>query len=447
LTFAFISHASGKSYQIWLIAQIVHFRYNYPAVRKMVLETRRQLEEKFGGSLSIESMLEELRQRNEDLALINDLAAALACSQDMPDILNLTLNRVIEYLHVEAGEIFLTDEDSHELKLALHVGDAAEAFWTRDRFAPGEGFVGLAAREIKPIISDTLNKDTRFLRPAVIAAGFRCMACVPLTAPGKVVGVLSIATRQKRPLDEREIQLLTAVGTWAGIAIENVRLDQQARRLAVLEERDRIGMDLHDSIIQSIYAVGLGLDFARVAIADDPEQARAKIDQAIEGLNSTIRDWRTYILDLRPRQFRGTNLMDGLRRLIEEFRVNGLQNVTLIGPESDHGVSGLPVEHATALFHITQEALANTAKHARALQTTVQVWTAPGRVLVEIADNGQGFDLRKMSVTIGHGLSNIHTRAHRVGGDVEIISEPGNGISVLAWVPTNSQNDLPDQPQ
>lgn len=411
----------------------------------MVLETRRQLEEKFGGNLSIDSMLEELRQRNEDLALINDLASALACSQDLADILHLTLNRVVEYLHVEAGEIFLTDEDSHELNQALHVGAAAEAFWTRDCFILGEGFIGLAAQQVKPVVSETLSKDTRFLRPAVIAAGFRCMVCVPLTAPGKVVGVLSIATRQKRRLEEREIQLLTAVGTWAGIAIENVRLDQQARRLAVLEERDRIGMDLHDSIIQSIYAVGLGLDFARVAIAEDPEQARSKIDQAIEGLNSTIRDLRTYILDLRPRQFHGENLMEGLRRLIEEFRVNGLQNVTLIGPEGDLGLSSLPVEHATALFHITQEALANIAKHARALQTTVQVWTAPGRVLVEIADNGLGFDLRKMSVTIGHGLSNIHTRAHRVGGDVEITSEPGQGTSVLAWVPINSLNDRPDQ--
>jgi signal transduction histidine kinase len=410
----------------------------------MVLETRRQLEEKFGGSLSIESMLEELRQRNEDLALVNDLAAALACSQDMADILHLTLHRVVEYLHVEAGEIFLTDEDPHILKMALHLGDAADAFWTRDQFPFGKGLIGLAAQEVRPVLSEALNADTRFLRPAVIAAGFRCMACVPLTAPGKVVGVLSIATRQKRRLEEREIQLLMAVGSWAGIAIENVRLGQQTRRLAVLEERDRIGMDLHDSIIQSIYGVGLGLDLARGAIQDDPDLARVKIDQAIEGLNSTIRDLRTYILDLRPRQFRGENLMEGLRRLIEEFRVNGLQNVTLLGP--DIGLDNLPVEHATALFHIAQEALANIAKHARAMQTTVQVWTAPGRVLVEIADNGQGFDLRKMSVTIGHGLSNIHTRAHKVGGDVEITSEPGLGTTVLAWVPTNRQHDPADQP-
>jgi signal transduction histidine kinase len=410
----------------------------------MVLETRRQLEEKFGGALSVDAMLEELRQRNEDLALVNDLAAALACSQDVADILHMTLNRVVEYLQVEAGEIFLTDEDTHTMKLALHVGDAAEAFWTREHFAFGEGLIGLAANDVKPVISEALNGDTRFLRPAVVAAGFRCMACVPLTAPGKVVGVMSVATRQKRRLEEREIQVLMAVGSWAGIAVENVRLDQQSRRLAVLEERERIGMDLHDGIIQSIYAVGLGLDFARGAITDEPEQARAKIDQAIEGLNSVIRDLRTYILDLRPRQFRGENLMDSLRRLIEEFRVNGLQNVSLAGP--DNGLNGLSVENATALFHITQEALANTAKHARALQTTVQVWTAPGRVLVEVADNGQGFDLRKMSVTIGHGLSNIHTRAHKVGGDVEITSEPGMGTSVLAWVPTN-QHEHADQPQ
>ena len=114
---------------------------------------------------------------------------------------------------------------------------------------------------------------------------------------------MGIATRSERQLDQRELSLLSAIGTWAGITIENARLAQQARRLAVLEERERIGMDLHDGIIQSIYAVGLALDYARMSIKEDPEEAQGKIDQAIEGLNRTIRDIRSYIMDLRPRQF------------------------------------------------------------------------------------------------------------------------------------------------
>jgi two-component system, NarL family, sensor histidine kinase DevS len=381
---------------------------------------------------------EILTLRNNDLALLNDLAAALAGSLELDEILDHTLTKVMAYLEVEAGEIFLSEEDGQELRLALHRGEAARAFWTRDRFAPGEGFVGIVAESGKPLVSVSPQSDMRFLRKAVIDAGFRCIACIPLTARGSVVGVLGIATRKERNLDQRELNLLMAIGTWAGIAIENARLKRQAARLAVLEERERIGMDLHDGIIQSIYAVGLALDYARLAIEDDPKLAREKISTAVEGLDSTIRDIRSYILDLRPRQFRGEDLMEGLKRLAEEFRANTRIETNLMGP--DDGALTIPTSHATALFHICQEALANVAKHAQAKQAKIDLWTAPGRVLLEISDDGSGFDLRKMSVTLGHGLSNMHTRARKVGGDVEITSETGKGTSVLAWVPI-SKND------
>jgi len=150
-------------------------------------------------------------------------------------------------------------------------------------------------------------------------------------------------------------------------------------------------------------------------------------------LNKTIRDIRAYILDLRPRQFVGQDLMDGLQRLVDEYRTNTLADASLVGPEDK--LVGLPASHATALFHICQEALANVAKHSRARRTDIHLWTTRDRVLLEIADNGQGFDIRKMSVTLGHGLSNMHVRARKVGGDVEITSAPGEGTTVLAWVP------------
>jgi len=375
-----------------------------------------------------------LTLRNEDLALVNDIAAVLTNAQEVEEILDQTLKRVMSYLGVEAGEIFLAEEGGTELRLALHRGEAAEAFWTRDRFQIGEGFVGLVAQTGKPLVSTALQHDLRYLRRAVVEAGFHCIACIPLATHGSVVGVMGVATRRERLFDQREIDLLTAIGTWAGITIENARLHRQSRRLAVLEERERIGMDLHDGIIQSIYAVGLALDYARDAVEEDPKQARLKIEQAIEGLNGTIRDIRAYILDLRPHQFRGEDLKDGLQHLVDEFRTNTLAKATLLVPEN--GLAGLPTSHATALFHICQEALTNVAKHAQASHISVHLWKAPERVLLEITDDGQGFDLRKMSITLGHGLSNMHTRARRVGGDVEITSDAGEGTTVLAWVPT-----------
>ncbi len=307
---------------------------------------------------------EALGQRNTDLALVNDLAVTLASSLDVDEILDKTLSRVMVYLGVGAGEIFLREESEKELQMSLHRGEFPDAFLTRDNFRMGEGFIGLVAETGKPLMTTDLSGDVRYLRPAVVAAGFRSMACIPLTAGGAVVGVMSLASRSDRRFDERELNLLASIGSWAGIAIENAHLHRQAGRLAVLEERERIGMDLHDGIIQSIYAVGLGLEYARVALDEDPRQARQKLEQAIDGLNSAIRDIRTYILDLRPRQFHGGDLMGGLRRLVEEYRANTQSDATLLGPKED--LVDLPQAHAMALFHICQEALANTAKHSQA---------------------------------------------------------------------------------
>lgn len=377
-----------------------------------------------------------LTQRSEDLALLNDIAAALVPTLGLDEIVNKTLALVMDYLHVEAGEIFLLDEDTETLRLVLHRGEAAQAFWTRSRFNLGEGFVGRSASNNETLVGEALSQEMHDLRPAVLDAGFRQFVCIPLTSGEKMIGVLGTAKRGDKPFDERSVQLLSAVGNWAGLAIENSRLHSDERRLAVLEERERIGMDMHDGVIQTIFGVGLQLENVRLLVDEDTGRAKDGIKQAINGLNQSIRDLRTYILDLRPRQLGEENLMVGLRRLVTEYRVNTLAEAMLTGKESDF--EDLSQKQALILFHICQEALANTAKHARAKRVSVNAWTTPERVLLEIQDNGKGFATEKMSMTLGHGLSNMHTRIRNAGGEVEIISAPKEGTTVLAWLPRQS---------
>lgn len=379
-----------------------------------------------------------LTRRNQDLALLNSIAEALTSSLKLDEILQKTLSLVMDYMQVESGEIFLLDEDKHTLRLVLHRGQAAEAFWTRNRFSVGEGLVGLVAQNSEPIVSHDLANDMRYLRDAVVKAGFRQMACFPLTSSGHLVGVLSAVTRSANPLDDHDIQVITAIGSWAGLAIENARLHNDARRLAVLEERDRIGMDLHDGIIQSIYGVGLVLEHARLLAVEDPLKSQERIQQAIDSLNHTIRDIRSYILDLRPRQFGNENLLDALKRLAVEFRANTLADATLAGDPDE--IKDISQAQSLVLFHICQEALANAAKHAHAKKVDIRIWATPERFMLEIRDNGRGFDMHKMSMTLGHGLSNMHTRAQHVGGDVEVCSVLDEGTSILAWVPRGISN-------
>ena len=130
----------------------------------------------------------------------------------------------------------------------------------------------------------------------------------------------------------------------------------------------------------------------------------------------------------------GEGLVEGLQRLITEFRQNTKVEVVLSGPKGDH-LADLPQTNAVALFHICQEALANISKHAEAKKVSVDVWGASDRVLLEVKDDGRGFDIGQVNKTVGHGLANMQTRVANVGGDLDISSGPGEGTTILAWVP------------
>ena len=160
------------------------------------------------------------------------------------------------------------------LRMVLHRGEAADAFWTRNRFQMGEGTVGEVAKTGEPRVSADLLTAIGASDSAVVKAGFRQIANLPLKSGEGVLGVLSVATKSAEPLDERGLKLLGAVGNWAGLALENARLHENAQRLAVLVERERIGMDLHDGIIQSVYGVGLVLENAMHTIDEDPALAQ-----------------------------------------------------------------------------------------------------------------------------------------------------------------------------
>jgi signal transduction histidine kinase len=187
-------------------------------------------------------------------------------------------------------------------------------------------------------------------------------------------------------------------------------------------------MDLHDGIIQSIYGVGLSLENARAVLHEDPESADKRLQKAMDDLNRTIRDIRNYILDLRPRQLRGESLIEGLGRLVSEFRQNTKIEVSLAGPKDP--LSDLKPVNAMALFHICQEALANIAKHANASKVSIDLWSTSDRALLEIHDDGAG-----------HGLANMQTRVANVGGDLDIITSPGEGTTILAWAPRSPSRE------
>ena len=249
-----------------------------------------------------------LIRQNENLAMLNQLTSTLATSTEINEILDQGLIQLMDYLRLEVSEIFIKPEDSKNLTLILHKGEAVESLWKRPQFSMGESTVGRAANSGNSIVLNLTENEYADLNPETKIKGLHQLAAIPLNGRRGVVGVLCVATCHPHPLEEFDVQFAQAIADWMATAIENVRLNIQGRRLAILEERDRIGMDLHDGIIQSIYAVGLTLEHARLLLKEKPVQATSRIEQAINDLNSTIRDIRAYILDLRPRQLKDEEL-------------------------------------------------------------------------------------------------------------------------------------------
>ncbi len=376
----------------------------------------------------------ELTKRNEELGLMYSLATAVSLPRDLDRLLEDMLERVISLFEADAGEIFLLDGSEGSYRKAIHIGEDPEAFWEVDRFKRGEGLIGLVAQSGEAQWTDNLGDDINFLRKSVMERGFQTLVAVPLNAPGKVPGVLSFALKHKREIGEREVGLLRAIGAGVGISVENARLYRQAQRLAVLEERERIGMDLHDGIIQSIYAVGLTMDYTRLLVKDEVPDAVEKIDQAIDGLNKAIRDLRTYILDLQPSKIATDDVEKALEVLVREFKANTLVDAELI--IEDDIIERIDGRATTELFHVAREALANAAKHAKAKRVLVSLReVSDDTITLQVIDNGLGFEVDAETELLGHGLSNMAQRAKKVGGELDIVSSPGQGTTITVRFP------------
>jgi signal transduction histidine kinase len=245
---------------------------------------------------------------------------------------------------------------------------------------------------------------------------------------------MALSSKSGRAYSIRELDLLTTIGMWAGTAIQNAQLQQQTKHIAVLEERERIGMDLHDGVIQSLYSLGLTLDYVKAILEEDSAESMEKLNYATDSINSTIVDIRTYISDLRPRQMQeNLSFKENLEILLQEFRSNS-QIAADIQDEID-GHLDLNYQNTLTLFRIAQESLSNTARHSKAKNAVLRIWEEDSQIYLEIADNGEGFNMDMTEANLGHGLANMQRRTRKAGGGLQIDSSPGNGTKVIAWVP------------
>jgi signal transduction histidine kinase len=360
---------------------------------------------------------------------------------DVERVLQLITDRVRDLVDAQYAALGIVDADGR-IEQFITSGMSDEV---RSRIGPlprGHGLLGLIIRENRAYrVSDIGTHPDRYGFPPEHPEMHSFLG-TPILARGEPVGRLYLTNKLgANEFSEDDQALVEMFALHAGIAIENARLHDQVRRLAVVDERDRISRDLHDSIIQSIYAQTLALDDVPELVETDPAEAGRRVDEAIEALHAVIRDIRNFIFGLRPVLLESGDLADGLEHLATELRRNGGVMVEL-SVEGREVLDDLPIELVAELLAVTREALSNVARHARATSAAIRVAPVAEALTLEISDDGDGFDAAGRVDSGHHGLANMRARMRAAGGSFEMTSTPGEGTRIILTIPRHAGGDF-----
>jgi signal transduction histidine kinase len=214
-------------------------------------------------------------------------------------------------------------------------------------------------------------------------------------------------------------------------AEEDARLKQQLLTQS-LDEKIRLGHDLHDGIIQSLYAAGLTLESVRALVKSNPDEAERQLETTRASLNEAIRDVRAYIIGLAPENLRRAGFAHALSALLGELRAG--REALFDMKIDDEAAALLTPEQTVEALQIAREAVSNALRHGGATQITLRMHKGDREVCLLVQDNGAGFNATRRRDG-GHGLGNMHARAERIGASLRVTSAPGEGARVLATLP------------
>ena len=243
------------------------------------------------------------------------------------------------------------------------------------------------------------------------------------------MGTLMVANlKGGRRFSEETRHVVTSFADAASVALDYDRAQSELRRLELLEERERIAKELHDGIIQSLFAVGMGLQ-GTALVAGNPEIS-ARIERAVEQLDGVIRDLRNYIFGLRPGILADRQLEQALRDLGDELELRGVEKVDVA---VDAALAARLSAHSTDIVQLTREALSNVARHAQAGTAMVRLHRDGPQAVLIVEDDGIGFDPENSSA--GNGIRNMRERAAKLGGQLHVRSGRGRGTSLRISFP------------
>lgn len=373
----------------------------------------------------------ETGRRARLLAAVNEASLALSSDLDLGSVLQRVVDLSCEVTGARYGALAMLN-DEERIAQFLTAGMSQEERNKIGHFPEGKGLLGVVIRQSEAVRVDRILDDPRSSGFPANHPTMTSFIGLPILYEGRTVGDLYLTDKAgDQPFNQQDEETLRTFAAHAATAIENARLYQQVQDFVVLEERERIGMDLHDGVIQSLYATGLTLENSLEDLETDQAQVRPQLEKAIQELNRTIADIRGYIFNLRPAVLADTDLAGAVGGLLQELKVNALLDVRLM--EESEACRGLSEAQMSALFHIAQESLVNVRKHAQASSVSASMEQRDGIFHMTITDDGVGFDPARPGG--GQGLRNMQERVQALGGQLSVDSGHGQGTRLCVELP------------
>ncbi len=390
-------------------------------------------------------LYEETRRRERWLDAVGEINAAILAGTSADELLDLAASKVRELVEADLATIAVATPGGEALANRAAAGEHSKDLL--GRHFPVEGSVsGDVIREGRPHVLKDAGTDERTAQPIVAMGGVGAAIVVPMTAHGISFGTLTVANRSGgHEFVDEDVRVVSTFADQASVALEYGRAQAELHRLVVMEDRERIAKELHDGVIQSLFAVGMGLQGTALMTGD--EQIAVRVESAVSELDRVIRDLRNYIFGLRPGILADRQLGQALRDLAEDFAAkNGVTTVV----DVDDRAAGELWSKAADIVQLTREALSNVGRHAGAATCSVRLRYDVGAhesdgnrggdghggesAVLEIDDDGHGFDVAAAKGS-GNGLINLEQRAEALGGALRIESRPGEGSTIRVEIP------------
>jgi PAS domain S-box-containing protein len=385
-----------------------------------------------------ELLEQRVEQRTRELGALLEVSRTVTATLELEPLLALILDQLARVVHYSGAGI---------------IGGRGDGFGFLDYRGStlGQGLSELqfSSRQMKAwraiaegrgwfLVNDLWSDDPAaqqvraLIRPDQQAAfgSIRSWLGVPLLAQSNLIGLLHIDHQEASRFSEQDARLALGVANQAAVAIENARLYGQGRQLAVLEERQRLARELHDSVSQALYGIGLGARTAREWLDRDPARAAGPLEYVHSLAQAGLAEMRALIFELRPDSLEKEGIVAALGKQAAVLRSrHGIEVTTDLDP-----APALPVAVQEALYRIAQEGLNNVVKHAEATRVEIVLRTVDGGAQIQIHDDGIGFD--PDAPHPGHlGLETMRERATALGGTLQIETAPDQGTRLLAWIP------------